>query len=59
MKRVYSVDLKSNIWYPGNYTNDWSVKIETESKLLTEYLEEKVMTAIDGFKEYEKELKKE
>lgn len=57
MKRIYSVDLKSHLWYPGNYTTDWNVKIETESKALTEYLEEKVLDAISGFKEYEKEIK--
>jgi len=57
LKRCYSVELKSHIWYPGNYKDHFRVKIDTEDKELTEYLEEKVMEAINGFEEYKKGVK--
>ena len=50
MRRVYSVNLETSVWYPGNYEDKVNVHIETEDKKLTEYLEEKVLLAIKEYK---------
>ena len=54
MEKEYSFIRKGTLWYPGNYTDSYYIRVDSENKSFVNFLDEKIAELIQEFQDIEK-----